>query len=77
MNTAAKPCKTREMVEVARTCANFYDIFPGGCIGRNCLGGRGDHRAAESMRVPASRVGRSLTLPVESNLLEVARTFSG
>ncbi len=63
MNTTAKPYKTRGMVEVARTHANFYDIFPGGCIGRESMGGRGDHRAAGSMRVPASRFGGSRTLP--------------
>ncbi len=61
MNTAAKPYKTRGMVEVARSRANFYDIFPGGCIGRDSMGGRGDCRAGESMRVPASRFGASLT----------------
>ncbi len=75
MNTAAKPYKTRGMVEVARTRANFYDIFPGGYTGRDSMGGRGSCRAAGSMRVPASRFGGSLTLPVESNLVELRHHF--
>ncbi len=36
---------------------------PGAGFGRNPMGGRGSCRAAESMRVPTSRLGGSLALP--------------
>ena len=63
------------MVEVVRTRANFYDIFPGGYIASNITGWLGSRRAVQLMRVPASRVSTSCTFPMSSNLLEVARTL--
>ena len=74
MKTAAKPYKIRGMVKVARTRANFYVIFLRRGIGSITMGERDFCRATASMRVPASQFGRSLTLPVESNSREVART---
>ncbi len=76
MKIAAKPYKTRGMVEVDRTRTNFDTIFRCGSIAWITMGGRGSCRAAESMRVPISRFGGSLALPVESNLIELDRTVT-
>ena len=75
MNQTAKPYNTRGMVEVMRTRANFGDIFLGRYIAGNMTGWLGSRRAVLLMRVLALRFSSGCTLPMSSNLREVARTL--